>query len=115
MGIEGYFKVGKSKASAPPPSPPPAAPSRLKRPERCQTTAISEKPFNANDMELQAPTPRYSSRPGSTRSNHSTPSNQSPYMLDEIKHEVMVITSTSSSAASSGSATALAESRVFSA
>ncbi|KAJ4153967.1 hypothetical protein LMH87_010432 [Akanthomyces muscarius] len=93
MGIGSYFKADKgSKASAPPPPPPPppATSSRPERPERSQSMAINEKPLNGNDMELQAPTPRYSSRPGSTRSGHSTPSNQSSYMLDEIKHEVMV-------------------------
>lgn len=92
MGIGSYFKADKgSKASAPPPpSPPPAASTRPERPERSQSTAVNEKLANGNDMELQAPTPRYSSRPGSTRSGHSTPSNQSSYMLDEIKHEVMV-------------------------
>ncbi|EGX96293.1 hypothetical protein CCM_00949 [Cordyceps militaris CM01] len=91
MGIGSYFKAGKAtKASVPPPPPAPAAASRPERPERFQSTAISEKPFNANDMELQAPNPRYSSRPVSVRSGHSTPSNQSSYMLDEIKHEVMV-------------------------
>ncbi|OAQ96236.1 hypothetical protein LLEC1_04632 [Akanthomyces lecanii] len=91
MGIRGYFKADKaSKASAPPPPPPPAPSSRPERPERSQSMVITEKPLHGNDMELQAPTPRYSSRPGSTRSGHSTPSNQSSYMLDEIKHEVMV-------------------------
>lgn len=89
MGIGSYFKAGKgSKDAAPPPPAPP--PSRPERPERFQNTAIAEKPSTGNDMEMHAPTPRYSSRPGSTRSGGSTPSNQSSYMLDEIKHEVMV-------------------------
>ncbi|KAJ6788861.1 hypothetical protein PWT90_10371 [Aphanocladium album] len=89
MGIGSYFKAGKADkaAAAAPPAPPP---SRPERPERHQNTAIYEKRSSGNEMELQAPTPRYNSRPGSTRSGHSTPSNQSSYMLDEIKHEVMV-------------------------
>ncbi|KAJ3493791.1 hypothetical protein NLG97_g4506 [Lecanicillium saksenae] len=86
MGIGSYFKAGKKAADSAPPAPPP---SRPERPERFQNTAIHEKRSSGNEMELQAPTPRYSSRPGSTRSGHSTPSNQSSYMLDEIKHEVM--------------------------
>ncbi|OAA52289.1 Glycosyl transferase, family 2 [Beauveria brongniartii RCEF 3172] len=93
MGFGSYFKSADkaNKASGPSPSPQPlTAPTRPERPERAQSTAFYEKPINGNEMELQAPTPRYSSRPGSTRSGHSTPSNQSSYMLDEIKHEVMV-------------------------
>ncbi|KAM3536434.1 hypothetical protein MY4038_000269 [Beauveria bassiana] len=93
MGFGSYFKSADkgNKASAPSPPPQPlTAPTRPERPERAQSTVFYEKPINGNEMELQAPTPRYSSRPGSTRSGHSTPSNQSSYMLDEIKHEVMV-------------------------
>lgn len=86
MGIGSYFKAKKADEPAAPPAPPP---SRPERPERAQSTVIGEKPLNGNDMELQAPTPRYGSRPASTRSGHSS-SNQSSYMLDEIKHEVMV-------------------------
>lgn len=90
MGITSYFKTESKPASAESSQPSSAAPSRSHM--RNQLSNMSEKPpsTQSGDMELQPPTPRYYSRPQSTRSGHSTPSNQSSVFLDEIKHEVMV-------------------------
>ncbi|PNH59857.1 hypothetical protein VD0002_g7723 [Verticillium dahliae] len=85
MGIGSYFKASSK------PEQPAAAPPRAHKPK--QPSAASEKPpsdrFVGNDMELQAPTPRFSSRPQSV-SGRSTKSAASSMFLDDIKHEVMV-------------------------
>ncbi|KAK3186176.1 hypothetical protein K4F52_005166 [Lecanicillium sp. MT-2017a] len=93
MGLGSYFKAGGRKEEAPPANNANNAPAS--NANRRNSPPASEKPPSqaGNDMELQPPTPRYQSRPQSTRSGrsgHSTPSNQSSFMLDEIKHEVMV-------------------------
>ncbi|CEJ86296.1 Putative Glycosyltransferase family 2 protein [[Torrubiella] hemipterigena] len=95
MGITSYFKADTSKpASAATSAPSTAPPSRLQT-SRLSNGSDKNSPERniGNDMELLPPTPRYHSRPQSTRSarsGHSTPSNQSSVFLDEIKHEVMV-------------------------
>lgn len=93
MGFGDYFKA--SSKAEPTPSPEQSnPPSRLQH--RNQPSAMSEKhpssTKSGNDMELQAPTPRFHSRPQSSsgRSSRSTPSVQSSVFLDDIKHEVMV-------------------------
>ncbi|ROT40965.1 glycosyltransferase [Sodiomyces alkalinus F11] len=76
MGFKSYFKA----------SPEAAAPAGS------QSKTMSEKPpdrMGRNDMELQPPTPRYSSRRQSL-SGRSTRSLGSSMFLDDIKHEVMV-------------------------
>lgn len=90
MGLGSYFKASGSKDNAPATN---ALSNNSNR--NHNSPPASEKPPShaGNDMELQPPTPRYHSRPQSSRSGrsgHSTPSNQSSFMLDEIKHEVMV-------------------------
>ncbi|KAL7925878.1 glycosyltransferase [Trichoderma austrokoningii] len=96
MGIASYFKASTKKAEQETPAPPP--PAQLVPPPRLQhegrQSVLSEKtPSSAsvidNDMDLQAPTPRFHSRRQST-SGASTPSIQSSLFLDDIKHEVMV-------------------------
>ena len=90
MGLGSYFKASGSKDNAPATN----ASSNNSNRNHNSPPASEEPPSHAgNDMELQPPTPRYHSRPQSSRSGrsgHSTPSNQSSFMLDEIKHEVMV-------------------------
>ncbi|EEY16141.1 conserved hypothetical protein [Verticillium alfalfae VaMs.102] len=85
MGIGSYFKASSKPEQAA------TAPPRAHKPK--QPSAASEKPpsdrFVGNDMELQAPTPRFSSRPQSV-SGRSTKSAASSMFLDDIKHEVMV-------------------------
>lgn len=94
MGLGSYFKASTKKAEQETPAPPP--PAKLAPPPRLQhegrQSVLSEKsPSSAsvNDMDLQAPTPRFHSRPQSS-SGTSTPSIQSSLFLDDIKHEVMV-------------------------
>ncbi|GFP57349.1 hypothetical protein ACSS6W_010370 [Trichoderma asperelloides] len=94
MGLGNYFKASTKKAEQETPAPPP--PAKLAPPPRLQhegrQSVLSEKsPSSAsvNDMDLQAPTPRFHSRPQSS-SGASTPSIQSSLFLDDIKHEVMV-------------------------
>lgn len=95
MGLASYFKASTKKAEQETPAPPP--PTHLAPPPRLQHEArqsvLSEKaPSSAsvNDMDLQAPTPRFHSRRQST-SGASTPASvQSSLFLDDIKHEVMV-------------------------
>lgn len=94
MGLGSYFKASTKKAEQETPAPPP--PAKLAPPPRLQhegrQSVLSEKsPSSAsvNDMDLQAPTPRFHSRPQSS-SGASTPSIQSSLFLDDIKHEVMV-------------------------
>ncbi|EHK45775.1 uncharacterized protein TrAtP1_012832 [Trichoderma atroviride] len=95
MGIASYFKASTKKAEQETPAPPP--PTQLVPPPRLQhegrQSVLSEKtPSSAsvNDMDLQAPTPRFHSRRQST-SGASTPASvQSSLFLDDIKHEVMV-------------------------
>jgi len=103
MGIGSYFKADKSApaasaASAPAPAPQSAAaaaPQRMSgsRAGQAQSSSMSEKPasdrMSSNDVELQPPTPRFSSRPQSI-SGRSVRSNGSSMFLDDIKHEVMV-------------------------
>lgn len=77
MGFKSYFKATPEPAAAAAPPP---------------RVTISEKPpdgMNRNDMELQPPTPRFSSRPQSV-SGRSMRSHGSSMFLDDIKHEVMV-------------------------
>jgi len=91
MGIGSYFKADKG-GSAPPP-----AQNNGKRSSGGRgsgvNSALSEKPPSerpgGHDVELQPPTPRYSSRPQSI-SGRSTKSTGSSMLLDDIKHEVMV-------------------------
>lgn len=83
MGIGSYFKA--KPATGP-------ASNVSEVPHRDQPSALSEKPPSTmlgNDHELQAPTPRFSSRPQSI-SGRSTRSNGSSMFLDDIRHEVMV-------------------------
>ncbi|KAM0476768.1 hypothetical protein ACHAPX_006193 [Trichoderma viride] len=95
MGLASYFKASTKKAEQETPAPPP--PSQLVPPPRLQhegrQSVLSEKtPSSAsvNDMDLQAPTPRFHSRRQSS-SGASTPASvQSSLFLDDIKHEVMV-------------------------
>lgn len=94
MGISNYFRSEKSSA-APSPSPNPSTSPR--RHGGATPSSMSEKQdrsgrTSANDVELQPPTPRYSSRPQSVsaRSYRSNKSNNSSMFLDDIKHEVMV-------------------------
>ncbi|KAM0461895.1 hypothetical protein ACHAPV_002608 [Trichoderma viride] len=95
MGISSYFKASTKKAEKETPAPPP--PTQLAPPPRLQhegrQSVLSEKtPSSAsvNDMDLQAPTPRFHSRRQSS-SGASTPASvQSSLFLDDIKHEVMV-------------------------
>ncbi|KAL6901641.1 glycosyltransferase [Trichoderma evansii] len=95
MGIASYFKASTKKAEQETPAPPP--PAKLAPPPRLQQegrqSVLSEKtPSSAsvNDMDVQAPTPRFHSRPQSS-SGVSTPGSiQSSLFLDDIKHEVMV-------------------------
>ena len=85
MGIGSYFK--STKASAP------ASPAQSQRNGRTTASSASEKPpsvaMSQNDLELQPPTPRLSSRPQSL-SGRSMRSTGSSMILDDIKHEVMV-------------------------
>jgi hypothetical protein len=89
MGIGNYFRA-ENKPGPPPPGPG-QSPPRMNRPN--QPSALSEKPasdqHSTNDMELQPPTPRFTSRPQSL-SGRSIRSNGSSMFLDDIKHEVMV-------------------------
>ncbi|KAK1242663.1 hypothetical protein MKX08_005475 [Trichoderma sp. CBMAI-0020] len=95
MGLASYFKASTKKAEQETPAPPP--PTQLVPPPRLQhegrQSVLSEKtPSSAsvNDMDLQAPTPRFHSRRQSS-SGASTPASvQSSLFLDDIKHEVMV-------------------------
>ncbi|KAK1764135.1 putative glycosyltransferase [Phialemonium atrogriseum] len=86
MGIGNYFKTEKS-------APPSSSTPPHQQQGRNATPSVSEKPpsqrTSGNDLELQPPTPRYSSRPQSV-SGRSTRSAGSSLFLDDIKHEVMV-------------------------
>lgn len=87
MGFFSYFKADAPK----PESSGDAAPPKSTKHKAKKASTMSEKhpaPQMSNDIELQPPTPRFSSRPQSIsgRSARSTGSS----MLDDIKHEVMV-------------------------
>src|SRR3569833_3397067 len=60
---------------------------------QAQSSNMTEKPesdrMSSNEVELQPPTPRFSSRPHSI-SGRAVRSNGSSMFLDDIKHEVMV-------------------------
>ncbi|TPX11046.1 uncharacterized protein E0L32_007907 [Thyridium curvatum] len=79
MGLASYFKAEK--------------PSPRSQQSGTASAAVSEKNHSdrtsSNDLELQTPTPRYSSRPQSV-SARSWKSTGSSMLLDDIKHEVMV-------------------------
>lgn len=95
MGITSYFKTDSKAATKQAATPVPSQPSTSAPSSRAahyqnRLSNNSDKDSVGHEMELQPPTPRYHSRPQSTRSGHSTPSNQSSVFLDEIKHEVMV-------------------------
>lgn len=86
----GYFKTEKSAEASSSSTP-------RQQQGRSITSAMSEKPPSermsgmqgGNDLELQPPTPRFSSRPQSI-SSRSMRSTGSSMFLDDIKHEVMV-------------------------
>jgi len=78
MGVGSYFKATGSPAT-----------EAAQTPYQTQSPNPTPEPSSRPTSVLQPPTPRYGSRPQSL-SGRSTRSNNSSFILDDIKHEVMV-------------------------
>ncbi|KAG9258543.1 glycosyl transferase family group 2-domain-containing protein [Emericellopsis atlantica] len=84
MVLGGYFKADRPEMTPSPTQAPSYAPRNRNSPSSENRPSIM-----GTDMELQPPSPRNFSRPGSI-SGRSVRSNGSSMFIDDIKHEVMV-------------------------